>query len=106
MIISPNKFTITLDEVESLFNKLLEKELEQFEENKKSYIDEPFNEATYMPDTHVRVWLKVGHDILSTDVEKSFKKDIEMAGWQILEWTWHKNERTNEDEIIIGIKKV
>lgn len=38
-----------------------------------------------MPDTHVRVWLKVGHDILSSDVEKSFKKDIEMAGWQILE---------------------
>ena len=80
MIISPSKFTITLDEVESLFNKLLEKELEQFEENKKSYIDEPFSEATYMPDTHVRVCLQVGHDILSTDVEKSFKKDIEMAG--------------------------
>lgn len=35
-----------------------------------------------MPNTHVRVWVKVGHDILSTD----FKKDIEMAGWQILEW--------------------
>ena len=36
MIISPSKFTITLDEVESLFNKLLEKELEQFENDKKS----------------------------------------------------------------------
>lgn len=34
MIISSSKFIITLDEVESLFNKLLEKELEQFEEDK------------------------------------------------------------------------
>ena len=51
------------------------------------------------------MWLKVPQNLVPEKTFNALRTEIENAGWKVRSYEWMKDERTDEDEIFIHIKK-
>jgi hypothetical protein len=108
MIKSASDFKVTLEEVESIFNAFIEKELENFENEKKRFLEEvnKTGEVTrsYMPYPQCSVWLTIPRTTIERETEEALLADVEKAGWDVVVWKWQEDERTGKDQLYINVR--
>lgn len=104
-VISTNQFLYSVDELIDIFNSLLQKEIEHKLEFRKQVIDK--GDLKYFNMCRggvISVWVNVDRCLVTQDIEKAFKAEIEEVGWNIVEYKWIKDERTDLDQILIRVK--
>lgn len=104
-VISANQFLCGVDDLIAMFNALLQKEIDHKLEFRKKVIDKGDPEHFDMCRSGmISIWVNVDKCLVAQDTEKVFKTKIEEAGWNIVDYKWIKNERTDLDQILIRVK--
>lgn len=111
MIISAATVRISYQDLENLFNSALEREIKEWENEKKEYFNDPFNNegrvfftGKYLSGANFQIWLKVPKNLVTAELINTLLKDIDEAGWNV-EFKWQEDEHTGEDTMYFFIKK-
>lgn len=102
-VISTNQFLYSVDELIDIFNSLLQKEITRETEFRHEVISKGCEHLDMCGGGVISIWINVDRCLVAQDTEKAFKAEIEKAGWNIVEYEWMKNERTDLDQIRIRI---
>ena len=110
MIIHSALVKLTYEELEKIFNEHLKKEIEDWEEEKKEYLEDPCNTggktiAPYMPNPFFQIWMHIPLRVVPEKIQETLRNEIQDAGWNITLFEWMKDEKTNEDILHINIRK-
>ena len=110
MITNADKLFVSYEELESLFNEALAEGINEWTKEKNDFFKDPFNKnkrptGNYLPDADFRMWLKVPQNLVPAQTFNALRTEIENAGWKVSSYQWMKDERTDEDQIYIHIKK-
>ena len=104
-VISANQFLYSVDDLIAMFNALLQKEIDHKLELRTQAIDN--GDPKYFNMCRgglISVWVNVDRCMVAQDIENAFKSEIEEAGWNIVQYEWQKDERTDLDQILIRVK--
>ena len=112
MIISSNQVIVTYNEIEELFNSHLKREIEEWENEKNTYIKDVAKSmlmhqepCTYMPECTFRMWLDLAPQMVQQESVEKLKDEIEKAGWKVDTMKFEKNDRTQIEQMFIVIRK-
>lgn len=108
MITPAYTLTITYEELNSMFSKALDREIENWKREKEEFFNDPFNDdgrvtGKYMPSVAFQIWLNLPHKMVGDDIVNKLIEDIKKSGWEV-EFKWRKNERTGSDQFYFIIE--
>ena len=104
-VISAKQILYSVDDLIAIFNALLQKEIDSKLEFRKKVIDKNDPEHFDMlGGSVISIWMNVNKGLVSNETEKAFKDEITNSDWNIIEYTWQKDERTSLDQIYIRVK--
>ena len=110
MITSAKTLCISYEELESMFIKALEKEINKWKEEKEDFLKDPFNTegrvtGKYMPAPSFQIWLKLPKNTVDCDIIDELIDECNKAGWDIKP-KWQEDERTGVDKLYILVNKM
>lgn len=81
MITPVHTLTITYEELNSMFSKALDREIENWKREKEEFFNDPFNDdgrvtGKYMPSTAFQIWLNLLHKMVGDDIVNKLIEDI------------------------------
>lgn len=108
MITMARTLTITYEELNSMFSKALDKEIENWKKEKEEFFNDPFNDegratGKYMPSATFQIWLNLPRKMVGDNIVDNLVEDIKKSGWEV-KCKWIKNERTYSDQLYFIIE--
>lgn len=110
MIINSDKLSLSYEELETIFNAALQKEMQDWEKEKNIFFShlsngEERSSGEYIPEPVFRLWLDIPKKLVNGEIYNKLRLAIKSAGWEIVSYTWQEDERTLDDKLYIHIKK-
>ena len=110
MITPSSTCSISYNELECLFNKHLEKAIENWEKEKKTFIENPFNKentiaGNHMPNAYFNIWLDIPRNMVTSVDLNKLLMSCENAGWGCSA-RWVENDRTGDEQLYFIVNKI
>lgn len=109
-VFSPTQFNLTVDNLISIFNASMQKNVEEFNKEMSDFLNDPYNKKNspvggYCPSPVFQNWLKIDRKLVDEDTFFCFKNALIDAGWNVKDIYWQKDERSDEDILYVFVMK-